>query len=192
MIIKTSGAFVIAVCQVQTDKCKAIEEAAPLTVVWGNGLQINVCSACLEEKMRIGEWEIPGASVANKVYKPDFLLENNSENLIIEVKGKLTDADRIANPIIKEWSPKYLLVATLDSMFIYEGGIDKKQIKETKEILGDYLSFYTTNQPQDLYEIHSAIEKSISAWLFNIKNHKLDKNHCGIPEVFDFISNSVL
>ena len=36
---------------------------APITAVWGppGQTQINVCRACLEEKMRLGEWEVEGA-----------------------------------------------------------------------------------------------------------------------------------
>jgi hypothetical protein len=60
--IEPSGVVLKGVCHTQTPRCTAQEEG-PLTAVWGppGRTQINVCRACLEEKIRLGEWEVEGA-----------------------------------------------------------------------------------------------------------------------------------
>jgi hypothetical protein len=60
--VEPSGVILKGVCQIQTKQCTAKEEK-PITAVWGppGRTQINVCRACLEEKMRLGEWEVEGA-----------------------------------------------------------------------------------------------------------------------------------
>ncbi len=62
--IEPSGIVLKGVCQVQTQWCTAKAEG-PITAVWGppGRTQINVCRACLEEKIRLGEWEVEGARV---------------------------------------------------------------------------------------------------------------------------------
>ncbi len=48
-------------------------EEGPITAVWGppGQTQINVCRACLEEKIRLGEWEVrgkaPGARLSSAI-----------------------------------------------------------------------------------------------------------------------------
>ena len=60
--IEPSGVTLKGVCSIQTERCTAKTEA-PITAVWGppGQTQINVCRVCLEEKMRLGEWEVEGA-----------------------------------------------------------------------------------------------------------------------------------
>lgn len=60
--VEPSGVVMRGVCSIQTDQCTAKEEG-PITAVWGppGQTQINVCRVCLEEKIRLGEWEVEGA-----------------------------------------------------------------------------------------------------------------------------------
>jgi hypothetical protein len=60
--VEPTGVFFSGSCWIQTERCTAREWGA-LTAVWGppGETQINVCGACLEEKVRAGEWEIRGA-----------------------------------------------------------------------------------------------------------------------------------
>lgn len=64
MKVEPSGVVFSGVCHIQTKRCMAKEWGA-LTAVWGppGQTQINVCGACLDEKFRNGEWQIPGARV---------------------------------------------------------------------------------------------------------------------------------
>ncbi|SOD03483.1 hypothetical protein SAMN05216486_11418 [bacterium JGI 053] len=87
MRIEPSGVVLTGVCEVQTAVCQALKPAA-ITAVWAvpARTQINVCRACLEEKVRDGEWEIPGARIQQRadaaVYSADGELM-----LVVEVKS---------------------------------------------------------------------------------------------------------
>lgn len=60
--VEPGGVILRGVCSIQTKHCTA-KEGNAITAVWGppGRTQINVCRACLEEKMRLGEWEVEGA-----------------------------------------------------------------------------------------------------------------------------------
>lgn len=62
MQVEPSGVVLIGECEVQTSVCQAVEPA-PITAVWTlpGRRQVNVCRACLDEKIRTGEWEAEGA-----------------------------------------------------------------------------------------------------------------------------------
>jgi len=64
MKVEPSGVVMIGICEVKTSKCQA-KKPSPITAVWKTPgrTQINVCQPCLEEKVRIGEWEVEGARV---------------------------------------------------------------------------------------------------------------------------------
>jgi hypothetical protein len=59
--IEPSGLVLHGVCDIQTEHCTA-KAGEAITAVWGppGRTQINVCRACLKEKMRRGEWAIEG------------------------------------------------------------------------------------------------------------------------------------
>lgn len=69
--VVTTGIVMVGRCEVQTKGCSARKKPAPITAVWipPGRTQCNVCRACLEEKMRNGEWEVPGARVMPKPKK---------------------------------------------------------------------------------------------------------------------------
>ena len=60
--VEPSGVVMKGVCSLQAPRCTAKTEGA-VTAVWGppGQTQINVCRMCLEEKIRLGEWEVEGA-----------------------------------------------------------------------------------------------------------------------------------
>ncbi len=62
MRIEPSGVVLIDECEIRTSKCQALTPK-PITAVWSSPgrRQINVCGACLNEKIRIGEWDVEGA-----------------------------------------------------------------------------------------------------------------------------------
>jgi hypothetical protein len=65
--VEPSGVIFRGSCDVQTERCISREWGA-LTAVWGppGQTQIDVCGACLEEKLRTGEWEIEGAMLRER------------------------------------------------------------------------------------------------------------------------------
>jgi hypothetical protein len=66
--IEPSGVVLHGVCDVQTKHCTA-KAGGAITAVWGppGRTQINICRACLEEKMRYGEWTVDGARLRQPV-----------------------------------------------------------------------------------------------------------------------------
>lgn len=68
MKVEPSGVIFSGSCAVQTKRCISRERGA-LTAVWGppGETQIDVCGACLEEKVRAGEWQIEGARLRQPV-----------------------------------------------------------------------------------------------------------------------------
>lgn len=87
MKIEPSGVILTGVCEIQTAVCRALTPA-PITAVWAypGRLQINVCSSCLEEKVRQGEWQIPGARIRTR---SDVAVYDQAGNLqlVVEVKS---------------------------------------------------------------------------------------------------------
>lgn len=90
MIIEPSGVIFKDICEIQTDKCNARQPAA-LSAVWTTPgrRQVNVCSPCLEEQVRLGVWEIQGRRIRSRadvaVYSPDRKLQ-----LVVEIKSRVS------------------------------------------------------------------------------------------------------
>ncbi len=85
MRIEPSGVIFTGTCSVQTDRCRARQSGA-VTAVWASPgrLQIDVCGACLDEQVRIGEWQTNGGDIERRadvaVYSPSGKLQ-----LMVEV-----------------------------------------------------------------------------------------------------------
>lgn len=64
MKVEPSGVVMMGECSVKLDVCTA-RTAKPITAVWAppGRTQIDVCRACLDEKIRRGEWQVEGARV---------------------------------------------------------------------------------------------------------------------------------
>jgi len=88
MRIEPSGVVMIGECEIQTPFCIALT-SAPITAVWGSPgrRQIDVCRRCLEEMVRLGEWENPGAHISRRfdlaVYDSAGFLQ-----LVVEIKKR--------------------------------------------------------------------------------------------------------
>lgn len=88
MRIEPSGVVMIGECEIQTPFCTALEPA-PITAVWGSPSrrQINVCRRCLEEMVRLGEWENPGARIS-RVFDLAVYDAIGNLQLIVEIKKR--------------------------------------------------------------------------------------------------------
>jgi hypothetical protein len=66
--VEPSGIVLKGTCHLQTPRCTAKDER-PLTAVWGppGRTQIDIRRVCLEEKIRLGEWEVEGARLREYV-----------------------------------------------------------------------------------------------------------------------------
>ncbi len=58
--VEPSGVIMIGRCNVETELCSA-KNVGPVTAVWVGNNQTDVCRECLDEKIRLGEWQIEGA-----------------------------------------------------------------------------------------------------------------------------------
>lgn len=101
MRIEPSGVIFVGICDIQTDRCMAKQPAA-LSAVWTTPArrQVNVCSPCLEEKVRLGEWEIQGARIHRRAdvaaYSPDRKLQ-----LVVEVASNTVEPASARNQALK-------------------------------------------------------------------------------------------
>jgi hypothetical protein len=87
MKIETTGKVFTAACDVQSERCRA-RTPAPVTLVWTEPARerVNVCRPCLEELVRDGEWEIPGARLSPR-HDVTVLDEHGDPRLLIDVKA---------------------------------------------------------------------------------------------------------
>jgi len=92
MKVETTGVIMLGICSVKTAKCLA-REVAPITAVWipPGRQQLNVCKACLEEKIRTGEWDVEGAKVKGMKRHFDVAVFNRHNDLVlvVEIKNKI-------------------------------------------------------------------------------------------------------
>jgi len=60
--VEPTGVVMTGECSIKTEVCIA-KKHGPITAVWAppGRIQVNVCGACLDEKIRRGEWEVEGA-----------------------------------------------------------------------------------------------------------------------------------
>ena len=88
MKIELSGVVMIGECEIQTRYCTALKPA-PVTAVWGSPgrRQINVCRQCLEEMIRLGEWESPGAHIT-RIFDIAVYDKADQIQLVVEVKKR--------------------------------------------------------------------------------------------------------
>jgi hypothetical protein len=93
MKVETSGEILSTICEVQTDVCVA-RTPAPVTAVWTtpDRRHVQVCGACLEEMVRNGEWEVPGARIPPR-HDVTVLDRHGRPRLLIDVKGSPCGAD---------------------------------------------------------------------------------------------------
>jgi hypothetical protein len=160
MIVEPTGIVLVDACTIQTEKCVA-RHPAPITVVWTlpGRVQVNVCRPCLEEQVRLGEWEIRGAKIERRadvaVYSPDNRLQ-----LVVEVKKTpRTQAN------LKEWATKvrrnlmahsgipnsayFLLAVFPDSLFLWKNSdpFDLEKAPDYEERVPDTLKAYFDELP---------------------------------------------
>ncbi|HKO43936.1 MAG TPA: hypothetical protein VJU84_11730 [Pyrinomonadaceae bacterium] len=91
MRIEPTGILLSGICEIQTEKCTA-RTPASITVVWTLPArrQISVCSPCIEEMVRSGEWEIESAKLRRRA---DVAVFDRSGNLQLVVEAKYVRPD---------------------------------------------------------------------------------------------------
>jgi hypothetical protein len=90
MKIEPTGIVMIGECELQLAHCTA-RTPAPITAVWTgpSRRQVDVCRRCLEDMVRSGDWEIPGAKINTRV---DLAVYDKVGSLQLVVDVKLQPA----------------------------------------------------------------------------------------------------
>jgi hypothetical protein len=162
MKVEPSGVIMTGVCKVQTPVCQA-KEPAPITAVWTLPArnQVDVCRACLEECVRNGEWEIPGARIQRRF---DVAVYDDAARtqLVVEVKSRRPPATRgaiqwataihrnlIAHAGIPA-APNFLLVGYPDAFFVW---VDSARSDHSRS--PDYVYF----TPAALHRYRDSVEE---------------------------------
>lgn len=179
MNVEPTGIVLVDACTIQTEKCVA-RHPAPITVVWTlpGRVQVNVCRPCLEEQVRLGEWEIRGAKIERRadvaVYSPDNRLQ-----LVVEVKKRpRTQAN------LTEWATNvrrnlmahsgipntayFLLAVFPDSLFLWKNSdpFDIEKAPDYEAGVPDTLKAYfdeLASSPDNASEYH--LEMVTTSWL---------------------------
>ncbi len=102
--VRTTGVYVIGECELRLPGCLALDPE-PITVVKAqpSGRQINVCSACLQQRIDRQEWSVSGAGFQARY---DFVLNSNIGEplLALEIKRRPAggEGDELA------WAKRYV------------------------------------------------------------------------------------
>jgi len=187
MKIEPSGVVLVGVCEIQTPVCQALVPA-PITAGWAlsGRRQVNVCSACLEEQVRDGEWEVPGAHVRRRF---DLVVYDTKDKLqlIVEVKSRPPSNTREALP----WAvrihrnlvvhaaltpaPFFLLVGFPEHFFLWK---ELESLRSDAEHDYSYQGsdllepFCGILDPESEVRIELQHEKVVAAWLESLTRAK--------------------
>jgi hypothetical protein len=180
MKVEPSGVIFSGVCQIQTEKCVA-KEPKPITAVWvpPGRTQIDICGACLDENIRLGEWKIEGARVAGMkirpedvaVYAPDAKLQ-----LVVKIKKRLGTSVEWVTRMYQDMqayallpNSPYFLFAFSDFFYIWKNASPVSELVtpdytiETKEVLKRYLDLSYVSPKEDVNEY--TLELLVTSWL---------------------------
>jgi hypothetical protein len=204
MNIEPSGVLIVGVCEIQTEACTA-RTPAPITAVWALPArrQINVCSTCLDEMVRNGEWQIEGARLRRRA---DVAVFDESGNLQLVVEAKYIKPDEdtsrravqirrnlLAHSGIPD-SPFFLIVFP-DHFYLWKKGLPDAYDRQADYSVGTEIFFksFADNWKQS-FEPMSGIEfeRLVSEWIKDL-SHSSDTSK--IPEwaqasgLYDAIKN---
>lgn len=180
MRIEPSGVVMIGECEIQTPFCTALTPA-PITAVWASPgrRQIDVCRPCLEEMVRLGEWENPGAKIPRR-YDMAVYDQADRLQLVVEVKKRpyeiATEIEQWAtrirrNLIVHAGIPSsiYFLLAIYPAPFYLWG---KEEAPEAPprhcfdaetEVVGSHGSLTATDHREQEDAIYSWLKTLMSA-----------------------------
>ena len=179
MMIRTTGRVFIGACDVRTELCRA-RVAAPVTAVWTplRNDEVSVCSACLEEMVRNGEWEIPGARVDAR-HEVAVLDRGGKPRLFIDARRPPRDggaedwARRVHHNLIHfsrlPAGASYLLIGFPDRFFGWTGAAarDPDSAPTYKACCAEVLAPFLA-QPGINGDEPAARERAVAAWMESV------------------------
>jgi hypothetical protein len=186
MKVEPSGVIFSGVCQIRT--CAA-KQPKPITAVWvpPGRTQVDICGACLDEKIRLGEWKIEGARVAGMkirpenvaVYAPDAKLQ-----IVVKIKKRLGTSVEWVSRMYQDMrtyallpNSPYFLFAFPDFFYIWKNyALSMSESNtpdytiETKEVLKSYLDLSMVSL-KDVNEY--TLELLVTSWLEDLVKSKV-------------------
>lgn len=182
MNIEPSGVLIVGLCSIQSEKCTA-RVAAPITAVWALPArrQINVCSPCLDEMVRNGEWQIEGARLKRRA---DVAVFDRSGNLQLVVEAKyLNQHENTPNRAIQirrnliahsgiPDSPFFLIVFP-DHFYLWKKGSSNAYDRQADYSIDTEIFFksFADKWKQSLERMSGVeFEKLVSEWIKDLSN----------------------
>lgn len=182
MNVEPSGVLIVGLCGVQTERCAA-RVPAPITAVWALPArrQINVCSPCLDEMVRSGEWQIEGARLKRRA---DVAVFDKSGNLQLVVEAKYIESDQdtptravqirrnlLAHSGIPD-SPFFLIVFP-DRFYLWKKGLPDTYDRQADYSVDTEVLFKSfADEWRESLDYISAIEfeRLVSEWIKDLSN----------------------
>lgn len=180
MNVEPSGVVIVGLCEIQTERCTA-KFPAPITAVWALPArrQINVCSPCLDEMVRSGEWQIGGARLKRRADVAVFDKSGNLQ-LVVEAKNMRLDEDMprraiqirrnlLAHSGIPD-SP-FFLIAFPHHFFLWKRGTPEDRQADYSVDTETYFKSFA-NKWRQSFEKMSGIEfeQLVSQWIKELSN----------------------
>lgn len=191
MNVEPSGVLIVGICDVQTEKCAA-KVPAPITAIWTlpSRRQINVCSPCLDEMIRNGEWQIEGARVKRRA---DVAVFDKSGNLQLVVEAKYVKPDEDTpsravqirrNLLVHSGLPNtpFFLIVFPDHFYLWKKGLPDAYDRQADYSVGTEIFFKSFgDKGRQSFEHVSGVEfeRLVSEWIKNLSHSKDTSN---IPE----------
>lgn len=182
MNIEPSGVLMVGVCDIQTEKCAA-KVPASVTAVWALPArrQINVCSPCLDEMVRCGEWQIEGARLRRRA---DVAVFDKSGNLQLVVEAKcigpneatLNRAVQIRrNLLVHSGIPDspFFLIVFPDHFYLWKKGLPDTYDRQADYSVDTEILFKSFGEKwRNSFEPMSGLEfeRLVSEWIKDLSN----------------------
>ena len=178
MKVDPSGIVTIGECDLRLPGCRALTPAPVMAILvsLGRELAATVCRSCLDEMVRLGEWEIPGAKLSRRfdiaVYDKDERLQ-----LVVEVKdypdkceiGIEQWATRIRRNLVKHSavpSYVYFLLAVYPAPFYLWLPDDASEAKPRYHV--DVQAEMPLLQQSNSISYYHQQEDAVEAWLASL------------------------
>ncbi len=133
MKVKPSGVIMVGRCHIGTKVC-SVKNVGPVTAVWVANNQTDVCRECLDEKVRLGEWQIEGA-------------KRLPEKINVEIATEKIDVNAgiILKAVAKNVKDDILMIETLEVPHAARRKFGDEFLKKDLEInIKSYVQKYLT------------------------------------------------
>lgn len=201
MRVETTGIILEGQCDIRTRKCSA-KNIGVINIIWLNPgrQQTSVCSDCLEEKVRMGDWSLKHAKINSRA---DLAIYSKFGDLevVIEVKKNINKEIEsnptiiLRNLIAHSGIPEvnYFILFTKEKLYLWKNVLFQR-IEKIKKV--DYV--INTNKLINLNNEKKITENKLEILCFDffksitklkVKNKKIDHDFFIKSGLFKSIQN---